>query len=340
MKVWFASDWQLPLSEVGGAAQRAERLGADCLALSDNLHDGTLGAYAAIQATRKITVATMGLVCFARSPMITAVAAWNLQAAAEGRFQLGLSSLVAPILSQKYGVPWEPPAPRMREYIAAVRAIFDCWQQGSPLNFVGKHYRVTRQSAYNSPPKLAAPEIPIHIGAIGPRMTELVGEIACGILTHPTNSTPRFVSERLLPSLHVGVAKANRSADCVAVVVNPPLALGSSAEEIRTRRESWRRLLAILFSTLEYGASLEMFGYDALGAQLRKMIREGQWNELHTCVSDELLDLFVLSSDYQGLPGLLRDQYQGLATGICLGLPQEDGSDRELGRAIEEIQHL
>ena len=340
MQTWLLSDWQLPLAEVGVAAQRAEQLGADCVALSDNVHDATLGALAAVQATQRIRVATMGLVCFARSPMTTAVAAWDLQAASRGRFQLGLSSLVAPILVQKYSVPWVPPAPRMREYVGALRAIFDCWQRGTPLSFTGKHYRLTRQSDYNAPPKIEHPDIPIHLGAIGPRMTSLAGEIASGLMTHPTNSSPRFVRERLLPALQTGRDRAGRSAAAVDVIINAPLALGASSEEIRRQREMWRGMLAILFSTPEYGASLELFGYEDLGARLKQKIREGAWQDLAACIDDALLDQLVLTSDYRGLPALVKERYQGIASAICLTLPRANDADPALARIIDEIRPL
>jgi probable F420-dependent oxidoreductase len=340
MKVWLLSDWRLALDEVGAAARRAEQIGADCVALADNLHDGMLGALAAIQATRQIRVATLGLVCFARSPMVTAVAAWDLQAASRGRFQLGLSPLVAPILLQKYAVPWVPPAPRMREYIGALRAIFACWQHGAALDFVGKHYRITRQNDYNAPPKIESPDIPIHIGAIGPKLTELAGEVAVGIVTHPTNSAPLFIRERLLPSLRVGLDKSGTSADRFDVVVNPPLALGSTREEIDGRRESWRQLLAILLSTPEYGASLELFGYAGLGAQLKQLIRQGRWQDLAACIDDALLDRLVPSSDFGSLPDLLEEQYRGLATTVCLALPRDSRNDPELTTAVAAIRKI
>lgn len=200
MKVWITLDSGLPLGEIGDAARRAEALGADCIAVADNSHDGMLAAFAAIQATTHIQVATMALVCFARSPMVTAVAAWGLQDASKGRFRLGLGPLIAPIMRDKYSTPWFPPAPRMRDYIASLQAIFACWRDDAPLHHIGPHYRLTRQAAYNKPASLHYGDPPIHLGAIGPKMTALAGEATHGIMTHPTNSSPEFIRQRLLPN--------------------------------------------------------------------------------------------------------------------------------------------
>lgn len=338
MKVWITADWQLPLGQVGAAAKRAEALGADCVAVADNMHDGPLAAFAALQATSRIDVATMGLVCFARSPMVTAVQAWDLQAASGGRFRLGLSPLVAPIMIQKYGVPWYPAATRMREYIGALHAIFACWRNDVPLDFRGSYYQLTRQASYNRPQRIDHPDPPIHIGAIGPKMTELAGEVSDGIMTHVTNSSALFVRERLWPSLRKGAAKQARDPAAVAVMVCPPLAVGTTREEIARRRESWRTLLATLLSTPNYWPTLELLGRQELGERLRHLIREGRWDQLASLVDDRLLDHFVLACDYQTLPALLLEQYRGLATTICLALPPDAKDDAAIGEAVARIK--
>lgn len=337
MKVWITADWQLPLNQVGAAARRAEALGADCVAVADNMHDGPLAAFAALQATDRIDVATMGLVCFARSPMVTAVQAWDLQAASGGRFRLGLSPLIAPIMIQKYGVPWFPAASRMREYIRSLRAIFDCWRNDAPLDFRGDYYRLTRQEKYNRPQRIDHPDPPLHIGAIGPKMTALAGEMSDGIMTHVTNSSPIFLLERLWPNLRAGAAKAGRDAASVAVMVCPPLAMGSTEEEITRHREEWRTLLATLLSTPNYWPTLELLGQQELGERLKGLIRDGRWDRLTALIDDALLDEFVLTSDHAGLPALLMERYRGLASTICLPLPPDPRDDEVIGDVIARI---
>lgn len=340
MKVWITLDTQLPLAKVGAAARRAEALGADCVAVADNAHDGILAAFAAIQATERINVATMAIVCFARSPMLTAVAAWDLQIASKGRFRLGLGPLVAPIMIQKYSVPWAPPAPRMREYIASLKAIFDCWQHDTPLDYAGQYYRFTRQASYNQPPKSAFPEMPIHLGVIGPKLTAVAGEMAGGIMTHPTNSSPDFLRERLLPNLRLGAERGDRSVEVIDVIVNPPLALGLTTRAIQEHREYWRSLLAILLSTPNYWPSLELFGCPETGAELRDLVRQNRWDKLVAKLDDKLLDRFVSSSSYSDLPELLASQYHGLASTVCLALPVDDSGDKALSKAIDILRAM
>ncbi len=340
MKVWITIDSQLPLSEIGASARRAEALGADCIAVADNAHDGLLAAFAAIQATSHVEVATMALVCFARSPMVAAVAAWGLQEAAKGRFRLGVGPLIAPIMRDKYSTPWLPPAPRMRDYIASLQAIFACWRNDVPLHYVGSHYRFTRQSAYNKPPSHSYRAPPLHLGAIGPHMTALAGEATQGIMTHPTNSSPEFIRERLLPHLAIGAARAGRQVGELDILVNPPLALGRSQHAIERQRERWRALLAILLSTPNYGTSLNLFGHPELGSHLRKLVRENRWTELAAQIDDPLLDRFVPRSSYGALPDLVSSLYDGLATIMCLSLPEDPTDDRAFAAAIEKLKTI
>jgi probable F420-dependent oxidoreductase len=337
-RIWLALDPQLPLAEVGAAARRAEALGADCVTIADMAHDALLAAGAAVQATERIRVATSALVCFARSPMTLAVAAWDLQACSRGRFRLGLGPLVAPILLQKYGTPWHPPAPRMREYIAALRAIFACWQHDTPAAFEGRWYRFTRQNAYNKPPRIEHPEIPIHLGAIGPRMTALAGELACGIMAHPTNSSRRFLSEVTLANLARGAARTGRARRDVEVVANPLCATGRTAEAARRQREEQRHLLATLLSTPSYWPSLELFGWRERGERLRGLAREGRWDEMSAVLDDEMLDAFVPSAPFEALADVLREEYAGVADAIALALPVDSADDAALGRVIEGLR--
>jgi probable F420-dependent oxidoreductase len=337
-RIWLALDTELPLADVPAAARRAEALGCDCVTVPDMAHDALLAAAAAAQATERALIATSALVCFARSPMTVAVAAWDLQACSRGRFRLGLGPLVAPILRQKYGTPWHPPAPRMREYVAALRAIFACWQHDAPADFEGRHYRFTRQNAYNKPPRIEHPEIPIHLGAIGPRMTALAGELAGGLFLHPTNTSRRFVSEVALGNLARGAARSGRSPDAVEIVASPLCATGRSAEAVRRRREEQRRLLAFLLSTPAYWPSLELFGWRDRGEELRRLFREGRFGEMPAALGDEIVDAFVPTARFEELAGVLREEYAGVAHAIALALPRDPADDAALGRVIDELR--
>ena len=157
-----------PLADARAHAQRAERLGYDGLSVPEAVHDGMLVALLCLEHTQRLRVATGAIVAFARSPMLTAQAAWDLQRLSGGRFELGLGSQVKGNLEGRFGVAWSPPAPRMRDYVLALRAVFARWQEGTPLAFESPHYRLTRMQPYFDPGPLEHPKPPIWLGAVNP----------------------------------------------------------------------------------------------------------------------------------------------------------------------------
>jgi len=339
MKVWHVLDIQVPLAEIPEQAQRAERLGFDVLALPDIIHDGLMAAALAVQATRDITIATSALIAFPRSPMTVAVAAWDLQALSGGRFVLGLGPQVRGNIVDRFSTPWTPPAPRMREYVQSVRAIFDRWQHGTPLEFEGEHYHFTRMQPFTSPPPIEHPDIPIVLAGIGPHMTALAGEVADALFTHPTNASPRFLRERALPGLAKGAARhGGREQGSAAVIANPMCATGATAAEVSRQREVQREMLALLLSTPPYWQSLDLFGWGELGRKLHTLVREGHWKDLTALVTDEMLDVFLPTAPWSELGDLLAEQYSGLADAITLSLPADPAQDIEVSRVIERLK--
>jgi probable F420-dependent oxidoreductase len=337
-EVWANLDLALPLSRVPEQARRAEALGYDGVALPDLVHDGIAGAALAVQATSRVRVASQALIAFARSPMVVAVAAWDLQAASGGRFELGLGPQVRANIVDRFGMPWTPPAPRLREYVELLGRIFACWQQGHPLRFEGSHYRITRMQPFTSPRPIEHPEIPIHLAGIGPNMTALAGEVAAGLNTHPVSASPRFLRERTLPQLARGAARRARSPDAVRVWINPLCATGPDAGAVRAQREAHRTLLATLFSTPSYWPALELHGGIERGRRLHGLVREGRWDALAGLMPDELLDAFVPAAPYRELPDVLVERYRGLGRAISFPLPADPRHDAEIARAVEALR--
>jgi len=337
-EVWTGADIHLPVARIGEFARRVEALGFDGLTVPDVVHDGFLAASAALAATTRLRVRTAGVIAFARSPMIVAVAAWDLRASHGARFELGLGPLIRSIIVDRYSMPWTPPAPRMREYVQGLGAIFDCWQHGTPLHFLGEHYRSTRMQDFVKPPPLEAGEPPIHLAGIGPAMSALAGELAAGLTTHPTNSAPEFLRQVTLPGLERGAARAGRARADVQLHVNPFIATGARADEIGRAREAARAMLANLYSTPQYWRTLDLLGWGDRGRTLNALVRQGRWDELSAQIGDEILDALVPCALYSELPGVLQEWWGGLGDTIAVPVPEEDAHDAELSAAIARIR--
>jgi probable F420-dependent oxidoreductase len=337
-RVYATMDQRMPLSKVPAHARRAEALGYDGLAVPEAVHDGIAAATAALQATTRLQVATSVLVAFPRSPMIAALAAWDLQEASGGRFGLGLGSQVRGNIVGRYGTPWTAPVPRMREYVLAVRAIWDCWQNGTELRFEGEHYQLTRMQPFFRPDRLEHPASPIYLGGVGPAMTALAGEVADGLMTHPTNTAPRYLREVIRPRLARGAARAGRDGAALSLMVGPLTATGVDRDAVAREREGVRQLLTFLFSTPAYRPSLELFGWQERGERLHALSREGRWGEMAGLVDDAMLDAFAPTGDYGEIATVLAEWYGGLTDWITFPMPDDPARDADAAAAVARLR--
>jgi probable F420-dependent oxidoreductase len=336
-RVYATIDERTAPSEVGARARRAEALGYDGLAVADGVHDGLLLAAMALDATTRLDVAIAVLVAFPRSPMTVAHAAWDLQAMSGGRFELGLGAQVRGNIVGRYGVPWTPPVPRMREYLKSLRAIFTCFQEGGSLRFEGEHYRFARLQPFFNPGPIEHPEIPILLGAVGPKMTALAGEAADVLVTHPTNTHPRYLREVTRPRLGNGATRANRDATDVKLMLAPLVATGANREQTLSDLEKQRRLLSFLYSTPAYWPSIELLGWGERGPRLRQLTREGKWDEMPDVISDDMLDELLPTAPFAEIADVLRDRYAHLATAITFPLPEDPALDPQVAPVIRRL---
>jgi probable F420-dependent oxidoreductase len=331
-------DQRMRPSQVAAHARRAEDLGYDGLAVPDAVHDGLTASTLALEATSRLEVATSVLVAFPRSPMMVAVAAWDLQELSGGRFALGLGSQVRGNIVGRYSTPWSAPVPRMREYVQALRAIFRCWQEGGELAMEGEHYTFTRMQPFFRPDPIDCGAPAIHLGGVGPAMTALAGEVADGLMTHPTNTAPRYLREVVRPRIEKGAARAARKASDLALMVGPLTATGRTTEDVARQREGVRQLLTFLYSTPSYWPSLELFGWQERGERLHELSRRSAWDEMAGIVDDEMLDTFAPTGSYDEIADVLRDWYADLTDWITFPMPADPAQDADAARVIARLR--
>lgn len=338
MRVYATMDQRMGLDAIEAYARRVEAIGYDGLCVPDAVHDGLLLSQAALRVTTQLRVATSVLVAFPRSPMLVAIAAWDLAAMSDGRFELGLGSQVRGNIERRYSTAWTPPVARMREYVRALRAIFASFQYGAPLAFEGEHYRFTRLQPFFNPGPIAHPDVPILLGAVQPKMTELAGEVADGLMTHPTNTSPRYLREAVRPALAAGAGRAGRVADAIELLAGGFVATGRDAAAVAGSRARIRELLSFLYSTSAYWPTLDRFGWRGVGERLHRLVREGQWSDMAGAVTDDMLDALVPQAPYGEIAPVLKAWYGGLATRITFPVPDDPADDALAARAIAELQ--
>ena len=324
--------------QIGRHAARAEAMGYDGLQVPDAIHDGLLLAALALDASERLLVGTGVLVAFPRSPMTVAIASWDLQKMSGGRFELGLGSQIKPNIEQRYSARWDSPVPQLREYVQSLKAIFHAFQSGERLNFTGQHYRFTRLQPFFNPGPIEHPDIPILCGAVGPDMTRMVGKIADGLITHPTNTPPQYIARVCLPRLQSGFEQAARNPEDFKLLLGPLMAVGADEAAVLAEWEKQRRMLGFLYSTPAYWPSLELFGWQDKGQQLLELTREGRWQDMASVLGDDMLDKFVPRGTYEHIADIVRERYQGLARRITFPMPADPANDKAAARAIARLQ--
>ena len=340
MKVYASvDDVQMPLAAIPDHARRAEALGFDGLIVPEAVHDGILYALLALEHTERITVTTGVVVAFARSPMLLAQDAWGLQAMSKGRFEIGLGPQIKGNVERRYGMPWSAPAPRIRDYVGALRAIFECWQTGGKLDYVSDAYRIDRMQPFFSPGPIDHPEIPIALGAIGPKMTAVAGQVADVVIAHPTNSSPSFLGEVMWPRLREGRERPLGVLEPdPRVIANPMVATGHDGAAVAAERAEAREVLSFTYSTPAYRATLDHHGWGHVHEELLACTREGRWSEMGGLIDDEMLDTLVPTAPFDEIADLLLERYRDVAGGICLRMPKDPARDAEFARVVERVQ--
>jgi probable F420-dependent oxidoreductase len=317
----------LDITSVGEEARLAETLGYDGLVAEETKDDPFVVLALAAQATTRIALATTVAIAFPRSPTVTALTAWTLQKLARGRFTLGLGSQVKGHIERRYGMRWSPPGPWLREYVQAVRAVWDCWQHGTPLDFRGEHYRLNLMVPLFAPAPIEHYPIPIHLAAVNPYMCQVAGEVADGIRAHPV-ATPRYMADVMLPAARRGAAKAGRDFGGFALCAKPLVATAPDRNALEERVRDTRARIAFYASTPAYLAAFETQGFGDTARELQAYSRAQRWDEMPGFISDEMLETYVVIGTYDEIAAKLRARYAGLATHVEFAIPVAGEADR------------
>jgi probable F420-dependent oxidoreductase len=328
---------RLDLARVPDMAREVEALGYDGLVAGETKNDPYLPLALGATTTSRIRLTTAVVIAFPRSPTVTALAAWDLQAMSRGRFVLGLGPQVKGHIERRFGVAWAPPLPRMREYIAALRAIWRCWQDRVPLDVQGEHYTLSLMVPLFDPGPIEHPDIPIQLAAVNAGMCRLAGEMCQGLRPHPI-CTPRYIAEVMMPAVEAGARKAGRDLEGFDVVPSPLIATAPTGAALEERVRDVRARIAFYASTRTYGAVFRHHGWGDLVEELHRCSVEKRWAEMPARITDEVLDTIAVIGRHDEIAGKLRQRYGAVATGIEFGIPLRAPADREaLQAAIREL---
>jgi probable F420-dependent oxidoreductase len=326
------------LRDVPAAARKAEEIGYDGVVTSQTGHDPFLPLALAAEHTQRVTLGTAVAIAFPLSPTSLAHIAWDLQALCGGRLLLGLGSQVKGHIVRRFSIPYAPPGPRMREYILALRAVWDCWQNGTKLNFQGDYYNLSLMTPYFNPGPIQHPRIAIYVSAVNPYMLRLAGELCDGVRLHAFN-TARYTRESILPNLEAGARKAGRQLSDIDICGGSFLVTGETEEEVERAKPAVRTQVAFYGSTRSYRGVFEAHGWGDVSLRLHEMSTQGRWAEMGDLITDEMLEEFAIVSPYDGLIKEIKARWSGVVTRTGLAIPIRKPEDEErLRHMIRELQ--
>jgi len=294
--------------DVAGAAEEA---GFAAMWANDTKHNPFVALALAARNTTRLQVGTGVAVAFSRSPMVVAQTAWDLGRLSRGRFMLGLGTQVKAHIERRFGMPWDPPVPKLREYVQAVRAVWRSWQEGAPLRVEGKYYRLTLMGPFFNPGPNAHPAIPIMIAGVNAGLCRLAGEVADGFIAHPMHSV-QYLREFALPHIQEGLAKSGRTRADLQIYAPVIIAPGETRDELTATMARARARIAFYGSTPTYRPLLEIIGYGDVADRLRNLVAERRMDETPGQVPDALLDAIVVRGRYEEIGRELRTRYEGL----------------------------
>jgi len=321
------------LTQIAATAAAAEGLGFDCLWASETRHDPFLQLVVAADYTSTLRLGTAVAVAFARSPMHTAYVAWDLARYSEGRFILGLGTQIQAHIERRFAMPWSAPAPRLREYILALRHIWDVWQHGGRLHFRGEFYKLTLMAPFFDPGPIAHPTIPIYIAGVNRHLCELAGELCDGFHVHPFH-TVAYLAECIRPWIEAGAVRAGRRLEQVELSATVFVVVGDTEAERQACRELVRQQLSFYASTPSYRPVLDRHGWGAVGEQLGRLALRQRWTEMPALIDDEMIATFAVEGTWEELGPRLRQRYQGLLDRVTLYLPFVPGERDEAWRRL------
>ena len=311
------------LRAAASSARKAEEAGYDAIWSAETGHDPLMPLLLAAEHTERITLGTAIVVAFGRSPMTLANQGWDLNAYSGGRLILGLGSQIKPHIERRYSMPWSHPAPRMREFILAMRAIWDCWQNGTKLDFRGEFYTHTLMTPFfhPGPSEFGAPKV--FLAAVGEGMTRVAAEVAHGLLVHGF-TTERYLREVTVPTVE-SVLAANGSSLAEFQFSYPAFVVtGDSDQEMAEAERGTRKQIAFYASTPAYRPVLELHGWGDLQPQLNSLSKQGEWDQMGALITDEILDAFAVRGTPEEVPALLQRRFGDIVDRMSLYMPYDD----------------
>jgi 5,10-methylenetetrahydromethanopterin reductase len=308
----IASHSGLAPARIGELAAAAERAGFGAVFVAEGHGDALALCHPVAAATRRVRVGTAVANAALRPPVLAAKTAAQLDQAADGRFILGIG-VGNPVMNGRFGIAPFRPLQMVEEYVAVVRAVL----AGSPAGHAGGLFR-TGMIPLDSPPVRA--DLPIYLGALGPRMLELAGRIADGVVLNLVSPAQAGEAAGLV---RAAAAAAGRDPAAVEIVCVVHCCLsGDAAAAAAAARDVVPRYVL-------HPAVPSLFGEDGLGTDLRpvrELLLAGDRAGATARVPQPVADRFVAHGDVAAC-GQRLAEYRAAGVDLPVLFPMPVGGD-------------
>ncbi len=315
------------LATAASSAKELEEAGYSGIWTAETSHDPFFPLLLAAEHTETVELGTSIAVAFARNPMVLANIGYDLQAYSKGRFVLGLGSQIKPHITKRFSMEWSKPAARMREMVLAIRAIWDTWNNGTPLNFRGDFYTHTLMTPFFNPGPNPYGDAKIFLAGVGELMTEVAGEVCDGFICHGF-TTEKYLREVTIPALERGRAKAGKTMEGFEVVGPSFVVTGSDENELTAASQGTRQQIAFYGSTPAYRPVLDIHGWGGLQDELNTLSKQGKWVEMGNLVDDEILNTFAVVGEPEQIAPELHRRYGDVIQRISFYAPYKSDPAR------------
>jgi probable F420-dependent oxidoreductase len=315
------------LATAAQTAKEAEDAGYDGVWSAETSHDPFFPLLLAAEHTERVELGTGITVAFPRSPMHLANIGWDLQNFSKGRFLLGLGSQIRAHIEKRFSATWSKPASRMRELILATRAIWASWQEGTKLDFRGDFYTHTLMTPFFNPGPNPYGTPKVFLAAVGERMTEVAGEVCDGLLAHGF-TTESYLRDVTLPALERGLAKAGKQRSDFQISCPTFVITGTNEEEFEAADKGVRQQIAFYGSTPAYKGVLEKHGWHDLQPELNRLSKQGEWVQMGTLITDDVVDAFAVRGEPEEIPKLILARYGDVIDRVTFYTPYKSDPER------------
>lgn len=337
MKVDGGASIPTTIADAAASARAAEEAGYDGYWGAETNHDPFLPLMIAAEHTEHIELGTSIAVAFARSPMNLANIAHDLHLFSKGRFILGLGSQIKPHITKRFSMQWSgKPASQMRELISAMRAIWDCWNNGTKLDFRGDYYTHTLMTPFFEPGANPYGTPKVFLAGVGEGMTRVAGEVCEGFLAHAF-TTEKYFRESTLPALEQGLAKAGRPRSQFEVSLPAFIVTGLDEQQMAKAAKGTREQIAFYGSTPAYRVVLEAHGWGDLQTELNNLSKQGKWEQMGQAIDDEILNAFAVVAEPDDLADKIAARWAGLADRVSFYAPYKSDPER-WSRAVRTLK--